>query len=87
MSRRFYQSKALVLCLMFICSIFSTLIQFETQDEDLIEIIPVKFSTSADQDYRFYFEELTQQELTSNPWSGNNADGKIEERMKTSRKS
>ena len=84
MSRRFYQSKALVLCLMFICSIFSTLIQFETQDEDLIEIIPVKFSTSADQDYRFYFEELTQQELTSNPWSGNNADGKITTREPTS---
>ena len=74
MSRRFYQSKALVLCLMFICSIFSTLIQFETHDEDLIEIIPVKFSTSVDQDYRFFFDELTQNDIDSGiP----DADGKI----------
>ena len=43
-------------------------------DSDLIEIIPVKFSTSADQDYRFFFEELTQNDIDSGiP----DADGKI----------
>ena len=80
MSRSSYQSKALVLCLMFICSIFSTLIHFEASEDELMEIIPVMYSTSADQDYRFYFEALTQDDINS----GMTGDGKITTREPSS---
>ncbi len=80
MSRSSYQSKALVLCLMFICSIFSTLIHFEASEDDLMEIIPVMYSTSADQDYRFYFDALTQDDIDS----GMTGDGKITTREPSS---
>jgi len=66
MSRDFYQSKVLILSLMMILSIFSSITPHELNSQDLVEIIPIKYTEPNDQDYRFYFDAITQDDINSN---------------------
>ena len=54
-----------MLCLMIVFSIFSSINPTSSDENDLVEIIPVKYSTSADQDYRLYFDGITQNDVDS----------------------
>jgi len=60
---------------MMFCSIFSTVIPTDSNSENLMEPVSIKYSNSADQNYRFYFDELTQDDINSGNFP--NADGKI----------
>ncbi len=73
MSRFSYQSTVLLLCFMMFFSTLTVATPPISQSQNLEEIIPFKYSSSTDQDYRFYFDEISQNEVSDFP----NMDGKI----------
>ncbi|RAH15661.1 MAG: hypothetical protein CMB56_002270 [Methanobacteriota archaeon] len=76
MSRNFKHSKVLILCLVLFCSVFSSIIISDYDKDELEKVNFSNFSPAFDQDYRFYFDSMTQDDVDSNNYE-NGIDGKI----------